>query len=102
MRKAAVFVNQVNAGIFEELENGKYQFTYSSDYYGPPVSLTMPLAKIQYEFDKFPPFFDGLLPEGVLLEALLRKSKLDKNDFFGQLLRVGHDVVGVVTIEELK
>ncbi len=102
MRKAHVQVNGVEAGILEELENQKYKFTYNSDYHGAPVSLTMPLTNKIYEFDRFPPFFEGLLPEGTLLEALLRKYKLDRNDYFGQLMKVGQDVVGAVTIEGLE
>ncbi|WP_156812382.1 HipA N-terminal domain-containing protein [Legionella tunisiensis] len=45
--------------------------------------------------------FEGLLPEGIMLEALLRKYKIDRNDYFGQLILVGRDVVGAVTIEGL-
>jgi serine/threonine-protein kinase HipA len=100
MRKARVLVNGVEAGIFEQLKNEQYQFIYHPDYQGAPVSLTMPLTKKNYEFHLFPPFFEGLLPEGVLLEALLRKYKIDKNDYFSQLIKVGQDVVGAVTIEE--
>ncbi|MCX7115754.1 MAG: HipA N-terminal domain-containing protein [Gammaproteobacteria bacterium] len=100
MRKASIFINHVEAGLLEELEGGQYRFTYSADYQGAPVSLTMPLKINRYEFKQFPPFFEGLLPEGVLLEALLRKYKLDKNDYFGQLMKVGHDVVGAVVIKE--
>ncbi len=102
MRKASVYVCGVKAGTLIELQNGKYQFIYLNDYHGAPVSLTMPLTKKNYEFDIFPPFFEGLLPEGIMLEALLRKYKIDRNDYFGQLLIVGKDVVGAVTIEELK
>ena len=43
--------------------------------------------------------YEGLLPEGVQLDALLRLRKLDSNDLFGQLLAVGHDVVGSLRIE---
>jgi serine/threonine-protein kinase HipA len=102
MRKAQILINGIAAGILEELENGKYKFTYKNEYKGQPASLTMPVAKTIYEFNEFPPFFEGLLPEGVMLEALLHKYKLDKNDYFGQLLKVGQDVVGIVTIEELQ
>lgn len=102
MRKARVLVNNAEAGILEELEPNKYKFTYHSDYQGAPISLTMPLKKISYDFDKFPPFFEGLLPEGPILEALLRKYKIDKEDYFKQLVIVGKDVVGAVTIEEGK
>lgn len=102
MRQAYVSVNGIRAGILEELEGKKYQFTYLNDYQGAPVSLTMPLTNKIYDFDVFPPFFEGLLPEGIMLEALLRKYKIDKNDYFGQLILVGQDVVGAVTIEELR
>jgi serine/threonine-protein kinase HipA len=101
MRKARILVNGIEAGIFEKLKGGKYRFNYHPDYHGAPVSLTMPLSNRIYEFDVFPPFFEGLLPEGVMLEALLRKYKIDRNDYFGQLIKVGQDVVGAVTIEEL-
>jgi serine/threonine-protein kinase HipA len=102
MRKACVLVNGIKAGILEELAGKKYQFTYYPDYHNAPVSLTMPLINKVYAFDMFPPFFEGLLPEGVLLEALLRKYKIDTNDYFQQLIVVGQDVVGAVTIEEQK
>lgn len=100
MRKVYVSVHGIKAGILEELEGGKYQFTYLNDYQGAPVSLTMSLKNKIYNFDVFPPFFEGLLPEGIMLEALLRKYKIDTNDYFGQLIVVGQDVVGAVTIEE--
>ncbi len=102
MKKARVLVNGIEAGILEELQEGKYQFTYLSNYQGAPVSLTMPLVNPRYDFDCFPPFFEGLLPEGAMLEALLRKYKIDKNDYFMQLIKVGEDVVGAVTIEEFQ
>lgn len=102
MRKARVLVNAHEAGVLAEVQAGQYVFTYNDDYRGAPVSLTMPLKNKRYEYDKFPPFFDGLLPEGVMLEGLLRKYKLDKTDYLGQLMKVGRDVVGAVTIEEIE
>lgn len=101
MRKANILVNGMKAGILQELGGTRYQFTYLDNYHGPSISLTMPLTKKTYDFNGFPPFFEGLLPEGMMLEALLRKYKIDSNDYFGQLIIVGHDVVGAVTIEEL-
>ncbi len=102
MNKARVLVNGIFAGILEKVDENKYIFIYTEDYQGSPVSLTMPIKNKKYEYEKFPPFFEGLLPEGEMLEALLRKYKLDKKDYFGQLLMVGQDVVGAVTIEEVK
>jgi serine/threonine-protein kinase HipA len=99
MRKANVFMQGKPAGVLEEIEKGKrYRFTYNDDYSGLPVSLTMPVRERSFDFERFPPFFDGLLPEGELLEALLKRSKIDRNDCFSQLLAVGENLVGAVTI----
>lgn len=102
MKNAEVFVNNVHAGTFTELVIGKkYRFEYLKVYSGPPVSLTMPLNQSRYDFDSFPPFFDGLLPEGYQLEGLLKYSKVDRNDSFSQLMMVCEDLVGYVTLKEI-
>lgn len=102
MRKARVFMHGIEAGKLEAQNNGKFQFIYLDHYQGPPVSLTMPVVQTPYISKTFPSFFEGLLPEGIMLDALLRKYKIDKSDYFGQLMIVGHDVVGAVTIEEME
>ena len=99
MRKAKVFNHNTYAGDLIEYDDGSYAFIYCEAYQGNPISLTMPSHQRTHEFSHFPPFFDGLLPEGVLLESLLKQSKIDRHDYFSQLLQVGHDLVGSVTIE---
>ena len=102
MRTAKVFVNGEEAGELKELDFGKkYHFEYNAGYTGKPVSLTIPLSLTGYEFDSFPPFFEGLLPEGFQLEGLLKFRKIDRNDFYSQLLAVGDDLVGNVTVKEI-
>ena len=102
MRKANVYNFGIPAGELIEVERGrKYKFVYFESYTGQPISLTMPVKQREYEFDQFPPFFDGLLPEGVQLEALIRQMKIDKNDFFSQIVHVGKDMVGSITVEEI-
>lgn len=101
MRKAEIYNFGIYAGDLIEDERGKkYRFRYADEYSGPPVSLTLPAVVKEYEFDIFPPFFEGLLPEGVQLEALLRKAKIDRNDYFSILLITGKDLVGSVTVQE--
>ena len=99
MRKANVYQQGVLAGSLEELRDDHWKFTYTDDYAGRPISLTMPVSTKVYEFKAFPPVFEGLLPEGVQLDAMLRRYKLDRTDFFGQLLLVGSDVVGSLTVQ---
>jgi len=102
MRKAKIYVKGVEAGTLTELQQGKdYLFEYLDGYEGLEVSRTMPKNVKVYQFDKFPPFFDGLLPEGIQLEGLLKINKIDSNDHFSQLIAVGEDMVGVVTVKGL-
>jgi len=100
MRQANIFVHGKLAGCLIEQEAGGYVIEYLTGYQGPPISLTLPIAHQSYQFKEFPPFFEGLLPEGPQLDALLRQAKLDKKDYFGQLLTVGEDLVGAVTISK--
>jgi len=103
MRKADVFVHGVRAGLLEEIRiNRVYRFSYDQDYEGPPISLTMPLKGKSHLFDRFPSFFEGLLPEGYNLEALLRTLKIDRRDPFRQLMAVGADTGGAVTVREIE
>jgi len=101
MKKAEVFMHGKKAGLLLEVEkNDRYRFSYSNEYSGPPISVTMPVEKKIFEYSHFPPFFEGLLPEGVNLEMLLRIKKIDRNDSFAQLIAVGKDTVGAVTVRE--
>lgn len=101
MKSARIFMKDKLAGILQEIEPGKkYRFEYLEGYTGEPISLTMPTDVSVYEFDKFPGFFDGLLPEGVMLDGLLRQKKIDADDMFSQLIAVGGELVGAVTVEE--
>jgi serine/threonine-protein kinase HipA len=100
MRRAKVFFNFHPAGyLTEEVYGIRYVFAYDPAYAGPPVSLTMPVRVEPYFFEEFPAFFDGLLPEGVQLEGLLKQKKIDRDDKFSQLLAVGADTVGAVSVE---
>lgn len=98
MRKALVKMHDIDAGVLTEENQNSYLFRYDKDYTGPAISLTMPVKNDPYIFERFPPFFDGLLPEGPQLEGLLRKYKIDRRDYFAQLITTGADLVGAVTV----
>ncbi|HQO09909.1 MAG TPA: HipA N-terminal domain-containing protein [Clostridiales bacterium] len=101
MRKAIIKIHDISAGVLTEYDPNRYGFKYDVGYSGPPVSLTMPVISEEYIFERFPPFFDGLLPEGIQLDGLLRTYKIDKYDYFQQLIITGRDLVGAVTADEL-
>jgi len=101
MRRAKLFIHGLAAGILaEQNKGGECTFSYLADYQGEPISLTIPVGSLISTFPKFPPFLDGVLPEGAMLDALLRQNKIDRDDNFSQLLAVGADLVGAITVLE--
>lgn len=100
LRRASVYQRNALAGHVGELQGGEWSFVYEPGYKGPPVSLSLPIRAEAYIFPDFPPFLDGLLPEGAQLEALLRQLKIDRRDCYRQLLAVGQDVVGSLKVIE--
>ena len=100
-RQAAIFQHGRLAGRLRSTGPASWAFAYEGGYDGPPVSLTLPARAEPYEFPGFPAFLEGLLPEGAQLEALLRKNKIDRHDAFRQIVTVGEDLIGSLTVREL-
>ena len=104
LRRGEVFVQGRYAGMVEETEDG-YSFAYDSGYLeanGPAVSLTIPLQEEPFFSETLFPFFDGLIPEGWLLDLVSRNWKIDQRDRFGLLLVACRDCIGAVSIREDK
>ncbi len=101
MRQGEIWVNKHLAGVLTEDEEG-YQFAYSEKYLengkATPVSLTLPLQKEAFRADFLFPFFDGLIPEGWLLDIAQKNWKLDPRDRMGLLLAVCKDCIGNVSV----
>lgn len=99
MRTAQINQHGIPAGLLEELPDSQWRVSYFHDYSGPPLSLTLPV-EIQHKiYASFPPVFEGLLPEGIQLEAVLKQHKIDRHDFFSLLMVVGGDLVGSLTFQ---
>ena len=105
MRKASVKIEDEVAGLLTQDENG-YHFEYDSNYlknqHAKPVSLTLPLRETTYTSNVLFPFFDGLIPEGWLLDIAEKNWKLSPRDRMGLLLVCCKDCIGSVSIEEVK
>lgn len=105
MRKAKVSIDQSLVGYINELDTG-YEFYYTEQWLNNPeaipVSLTLPLQKEAFKAPILFPFFDGLIPEGWLLDLSIKNWKLNPKDRFGLLLRVCRDTIGIVTIEPVE
>lgn len=100
MKSCEIYVNRQLAAVFtEEIPGKKYSLQYLSGYKGKAISLTLPVSSEIYRFDRFPAFFDGLLPEGLQLEHALRIHKIDRSDVFSLLVKLGADTIGHVTVK---
>jgi serine/threonine-protein kinase HipA len=100
MRKLQVYYQDRLAGLLEETDEG-YRFTYLAEWLEEgrsPVSLTLPLRKEPWESRTLFAFFDGLIPEGWLLDLGTRNWKLDPKDRFGLLRAFCRDTIGAVGV----
>ncbi len=103
MRAGEVYYKETLAGVLAESEEG-YRFAYDAAYLNegnPAVSLTLPLRQEAFESRTLFPFFDGLIPEGWLLEIAIRSWKSNPRDRMGLLLTVCRDCLGAVSIRPI-
>ncbi len=105
MRKALVKYNNIEAGILSEKEDGGYEFAYHEEYvkkYSDKfITFQMPVSNQVYKSNRFFPFFDGLIPEGWLLNIASESWKLNKNDRMGLLLACCKNAIGAVSIHPI-
>jgi len=106
MRSAGVFLFDRFAGRLVETDDGRCQFLYDDGYMkGPgaePLSPTMPFQSEPYWSDEMLPFFDGLIPEGWLLDIAEQTWKLNSRDRFGLLLACCRSCIGAVSVREVE
>lgn len=105
MSKALIEFKGKVAGILKETDEG-YEFQYDKKYLtdatAKPVSLTLPLTEKPYKSSVLFPFFDGLIPEGWLLDVALRNTDISELDRFSLLLLCCKDCIGAVSVIQIK
>ena len=103
LRQAGVYVRERFAGLIQETDEG-YRFSYDPAYLMTPdaraASLTLSLRAEPYTSCTLFPFFDGLIPEGWLLDVVSQNWKIDPRDRFGLMMAACRDCVGCVSIRE--
>ena len=104
MKQAVVFLRGIKAGVLTEDENG-YTFEYAADYLASAdaeaVSLTLPLSDKPYRDKVLFPFFDGLIPEGWLLDIAEKNWKIDTRDRMSLLIACCKVCIGAVGVERV-
>ncbi len=106
MRQGIVKYNNELAGILTEEDNGEYQFSYDEAYIQKHpdqfIIFQMPVTRHPYRSKRLFPFFDGLIPEGWLLDIAAESWKINKNDRMGLLLACCQNAFGAVSIHPIK
>jgi serine/threonine-protein kinase HipA len=103
MKKGLVYKKDILAGIIWE-DNDGFSFQYQNEYLKNPkygsVSKTLPLRIEKYSDKNIFPFFDGLIPEGWLLEIAVENWKLNPKDRMNLLLTLCKDCIGDVSVKK--
>jgi serine/threonine-protein kinase HipA len=102
MRSAKIFYKDLLAGTLTETDDGDYVFQYEKnyviDYPDQFITFTMPVTEKPYTENRLFPFFEGLIPEGWLLDIASINWKINKNDRMGLLLACCQDCIGAVSV----
>ncbi len=101
MRQAEIYRKGILAGILTE-DGGEYRYCYDEVYLSSgeaqPISLTLPLQSEPFISPVLFPFFDGLIPEGLLLDVALRNTDISILDRMSLLLLCCKDCIGSVSV----
>ena len=104
MKRAGIYVNDTFCGILTEDEEG-FHFAYDGAYlaspHATPVSPTMPLTNEQYDKEMMFPVFDGLIPEGWLLDIASSSWKIDPRDRMSLLMACCNDCIGNISVKPM-
>ncbi len=102
MRKANIYYQDDYAGLLVETDDGEYEFTYDKEYVRnfPDrfLTFTMPVSPKTYCSNRLFPFFEGLIPEGWLLEIASKSWKINQTDKMGLLLACCRNCIGAVSV----
>jgi serine/threonine-protein kinase HipA len=106
MRSALVYYKELLAGTLTESHGGEFIFQYEEGYVinHPDSFLTfsLPVRKEPFVDRRLFPFFEGLIPEGWLLDIASKNWKINGNDRMGLLLACCRNCIGAVSIKPIE
>jgi len=105
MRKAVIYYKDIPAGILTETDEGEYVFQYEEKYVQQYpkqfLTFTIPVSPKPYTDKRLFAFFDGLIPEGWLLDIASKNWKINPNDRMGLLLACCRNCIGAVSVQPI-
>lgn len=97
-----VYWDREEVGRLELLEEGTRDYAFSYTAHTRPISLSLPTSEKSFSSARSRPFFDALLPEGLVREQIANQLKLAASDSYGLLAELGRDCAGALQILEAK
>lgn len=105
MRQADIYYKTELAGKLTETDDGEYIFQYEEKYLQEHpqqfLTFTMPVRAKPFKDKRLFPFFEGLIPEGWLLDIASKNWKLNPNDRMGLLLACCQNCIGAVSVQPI-
>lgn len=102
MRKAEIYYKDQLAGMLTETDEGQFRFEYEAAYINKrnskPITPTMPITTLPYVSHVLFPFFEGLIPEGWLLNVASKTWKINKGDKMQLLMACCSNCIGAVSV----
>ena len=105
MREAEVYYQNQLAGLLTETDDGHYIYQYNENYIkkypSQFLSFTIPVRTKPYKDKQLFAFFEGLIPEGWLLDIASKSWKISPNDRMGLLMVCCQNCIGAVSIKQI-
>lgn len=102
MRTANIYYKEILAGKLTETNEGEYVFQYDDSYVSNHpkefITFNMPVSNKPYIEKRLFPFFEGLIPEGWLLDIAAKGWKINPNDRMGLLMACCKNCIGAVSV----
>jgi len=102
MRSALIYYKELLAGKLVETNDGEYVFQYDDQYVKDHqdkfITFSMPVSNRPYMEKRLFPFFEGLIPEGWLLDIAAKGWKINQKDRMGLLLACCKNCIGAVSV----
>lgn len=106
MRGANIYYKDHFAGVLVETDDGQYTFQYDEKYASQfpeqLLTFTMPVSTKKFVENRLFPFFEGLIPEGWLLDIASKSWKINPNDRMGLLLACCQNCIGAVSVHPIE
>lgn len=105
MRQAKILYDTICCGLLTETNDGQFIFKYDDHYVRQYpdqfITFSMPVRNKEYTNKQLFPFFEGLIPEGWLLDIASKNWKINPNDRMSLLLICCKNCIGAISVQPI-